>query len=198
MFSQNLMVIPVGQDVVPAKHDTTPDASREDLFGLEKPVDKIALAGIQLFEGALRNIVRFAAKDKETMAQLKDPEAVVILPTIETPELTAVLRFNSFDSGDNVIHLAGSDGKSGFLIIQDGLGAVTLMDSSFNKVLGRDDPEYTTYLTSMEKYLTKYFAAINIKDSAAALSGDSLFDIRKQLGQMTTRTARKTLKLATE
>jgi hypothetical protein len=132
------------------------------------------------------------------MAQLKDPEAVVILPTIETPELTAVLRFNSFDSGDNVIHLAGLDGKSGFLIIQDGLGAVTLMDSSFNKVLVRDDPEYTTYLTSMEKYLTKYFAAINIKDSAAALSGDSLFDIRKQLGQMSTRTARKTLKLATE
>ena len=198
MFSQNLMVIPVGQEVDLTNHHKTSTVLDEDLFGLEKPVDKLALAGTKLFESTLRNIVRFAASDKSTMAQLKDPGAVVILPTIETPELTAVLRFNTFENGDNIIHLAGLDGKSGFILIQDSFGAVTLMDSSFNKVLGRDDPEYTTYLTSMEKYLTKYFAAIDIKNSTTALSGDSLFDIRKQLGQMSTRTARKTLKLATE
>ena len=141
-------------------------------------------------------MVKYAAADKHTLAQLQDPETPVLLPVVHTPELSASLRFNTFSNGSNSVHLTNPDGTGGFILIEDAFGNVTIMDSSLSKVTSRDDQDYKRYINEAKKYLEMYFAALKIKSSTEVLSGESMFDIRRQLGGMSTRAARKALRQA--
>lgn len=185
----------------PTEVPTTPTASAifnedDDPFGLKKPVDKRALLGSQVFQSAFRNTVKYASADKQTLVQLLNPDAPVLLPIVHTPEMSASLRFNTFSNGSSSVQLTNPDGSGGFILIEDASGNVTIMDSSLSKVTGRDDQDYKRYINEAKKYLKMYFAALKIKSSTEVLSGESMFDIRRQLGGMSTRAARKALRQA--
>jgi hypothetical protein len=191
MFARNLRARSANGQVIEAS---------DNIFGFEEPIDKLASESKQVFESAQQAVLAYASKDKQALISLQDPESTVALPTVTTTELSGQLRFRSFTDGNNSLYLAGlnrnGDNQGGFILIQNPHGAVTVVDTKLKQVFGRDDAEYPAYIAKAKEYLDIYFKALKVKSSGDALSGESMFDIRQQLGAMSAKAARKSLKQA--
>ena len=196
LFAEKLRIEPYDE----TQHWTLTNPHHENIFGLEKPVDHIALKGQQIFDDTLKKVMAFATNDKVALQQLREPDTAVTLPVIDTPQLTAQLRFRTFDNGTNILFLDGlqdnGTSEGGFLLVQAPGASVSIFPSSLDRMLTSSDPDYLKFIRQAGDYLSTYFQKVRVKNSSEILSGKSMFDIRQQLGNMTVKEAQKKLKSA--
>ncbi len=176
------------------------DGQKGNIFGLEKaPSDELTERSEKLFQRTLGGIVAYAARDKRSMLELADPDTSVTLPVVATDKLEARANMYTSAAGDTVIGIVGKTDRSheratGFYLVQDSSGAITVVDAGLNRSYTRSDEDYESVLEEADKQIELYFDSLKAQESSQVLTGETIHDMRRQLGTMSLEQAQRTVR----
>ncbi len=130
--------------------------------------------------------------------QFQDADQMVSLPKVSRQSTSSQLFLRTDASGNNLIHLEGAVdnyGKpTGFLLVQEHDGNVTLIEGQLKWSMTSADPGYAEVMRVAEGYLQEYVNGLSALESSEKPSGDNLYSIRKRLGEKSVKQARKQVK----
>ena len=174
-----------------------------DPFNIAKPpLNPLDEQSQKVFNTAVKSVIQYASTHKHIFRQLQDAEKTVSLPAINSNNKNTVrqLHLLTVDNGTNVIHMSGAIDapKSGFFLAQEASGEVTIIDALLKNAYTYKNKEYGCLLEAVGGHLNKYFEQLKVAKSANTLGGDSLYEIRENLGALPTRRARRLARKALE